>query len=85
MLNFLGTLGANALGLPGILGCALGMLTRRPWLGALFGIAVGLFETLLFADWNFAAIAPLELFMAICVGGAAGVVGSSIRVFGAKV
>ncbi|MDP5220884.1 hypothetical protein Q5Y75_27220 [Ruegeria sp. 2205SS24-7] len=85
MLEILGTIGGNILGLPGILGLALGMTTRRLWLGAALGALVGVIETLLFAGWSFAHVEPLELMIAIVVGVGAGSIGSLIRVKGATV
>ncbi|WP_037312826.1 hypothetical protein [Ruegeria halocynthiae] len=85
MLEFLGTLGANIISLPGILGLALGMMTRRLWLGALMGGLVGVFETLIFAHGNFAGIGAVDLMISVVVGLCAGTVGSAIRIKGATV
>ncbi|MFA3916158.1 hypothetical protein [Ruegeria hyattellae] len=85
MLELLGTIGGNALGLPGILGLALGMMTRRLWLGAAMGALVGVIETLLFAGWQFAHVEMLELMIAIVVGVCAGSLGCVIRRIGATV
>ncbi|NOD98217.1 hypothetical protein GS610_13480 [Ruegeria sp. HKCCD6228] len=83
MLELLGTIGGNVLSLPGILGLALGMMTRKLWLGAALGGAVGVFETLVFAGFRFAHVEPLELIIAIVVGVCAGSVGTAIRIKGA--
>ncbi len=85
MLDLLGTIGGNVLGLPGILGVALGMMTRKLWLGALMGGVVGVLETLIFAGWQFAHVETLELIVAIIVGLCAGTVGTAIRLKGATV
>ncbi len=85
MLDLLGTIGGNVLGLPGILGVALGMMTRKLWLGALMGGVVGVLETLIFAGWQFAHVETLELIVAIVVGLCAGTVGTAIRLKGATV
>ncbi len=85
MLNFLGTVGGNVLGLPGILGLALGMMTRNWMLGASLGGVVGIVETFLFAGFELANIGMLELIIAIGVGMLAGAVGSGIRIIGATV
>lgn len=85
MLDILGTIGGNVLGLPGILGLALGMTTRKLWLGALLGGLVGLIETLLFAGWRFSHVEPLELAIALVVGVLAGSLGSAIRLKGSTV
>ena len=85
MLDILGTIGGNVLSLPGILGLALGMMTRRLWLGALLGGLVGVLETLVFAGFQFAHVEALELMIAIVVGVCAGSVGTMIRLKGATV
>ena len=85
MLDLLGTIGGNVLSLPGILGLALGMMTRKLWLGAVMGGLVGVLETLVFAGWSFAHVEPLELAIAIVVGLCAGSLGTAIRRKGAAV
>lgn len=85
MLELLGTIGGNILGLPGILGLALGMMTRKIWLGASLGGFVGVVETLIFAHWRFENIETMELLIAIVVGVLAGCVGCAIRLKGATV
>ena len=85
MLDILGTIGGNILSLPGILGLALGMMTRRLWLGAVMGGLVGVLETLVFAGFQFAQVEALELMIAIVVGVCAGCVGTMIRLKGATV
>ncbi|MBK5935063.1 hypothetical protein C8N32_101169 [Rhodovulum imhoffii] len=85
MLEIFGTIGGNALGLPGLLGVALGMMTRHIWLAALMGGLVGIVETFLFAGWQFANLEMLELVVAIVVGVLAGCVGCVIRLKGASV
>ncbi|WP_170401859.1 hypothetical protein [Ruegeria arenilitoris] len=82
MLELLGTIGANIISLPGILGLALGMMTRRVWLGALMGGLVGVIETLLFAHWSFANVETIEILIAVVVGLCAGSLGSAIRIKG---
>ena len=85
MLNLLGTIGGNVLSLPGILGLALGMMTRNFFVGAGLGGVVGVVETLIFAKFQFAHVDMLELIVAILVGMVAGLVGTGIRVKGATV
>ncbi|WP_424831494.1 hypothetical protein [Ruegeria sp.] len=85
MLDILGTIGGNILSLPGILGLALGMMTKRLWLGAVMGGVIGVLETLVFAGWRFSQIEPLELIIAIVVGVCAGSLGTLIRRKGATV
>ena len=82
MLNLLGTIAGNVLSLPGILGLALGMMTRNVLLAAIFGALVGVFETLLFAKFDMAHVEPLELSVAVVVGILAGLVGCGIRIKG---
>ncbi len=82
MLEILGTIGGNILSLPGILGLALGMMTRKLWLGAVLGGAVGVFETLVFAGFQFAQVEALELIIAVVVGVCAGSLGTAIRLKG---
>ncbi|WP_170349935.1 MULTISPECIES: hypothetical protein [Ruegeria] len=85
MLELLGTIGANIISLPGILGLALGMMTRRLWLGGLMGAVVGVLETVIFAHWNFANVSMVELLIAVVIGLCAGTLGSVIRIKGATV
>lgn len=85
MLNFLGTVGGNVLSLPGILGLALGMMTRNIALATSMGGIVGVLETLVFAKFQFANVEMLELVIAVCVGMAAGALGCGIRIKGTTV
>ncbi len=85
MLEFLGTIGANIISLPGILGLALGMMTRRLWLGGLMGAVVGVFETVIFAHWSFANVQTSDLLISVVIGLCAGTLGSVIRIKGATV
>ena len=85
MLELLGTIGANIISLPGILGLALGMMTRRLWLGAAMGGLVGVFETVVFAHWSFSNIDVIDLLIAVVIGLCAGSLGSLIRIKGATV
>lgn len=85
MLNLLGTIGGNVIGLPGILGVALGMMTRNWILGACLGGLVGVVETFVFAGFEMAKIGVLEFVIAVCIGMLAGAVGSGIRIIGATV
>lgn len=82
MLELLGTIGANIISLPGILGLALGMMTRNPILGAVMGGLVGVLETFIFAHWSFANVETIELVIAVIVGLCAGTLGSAIRIKG---
>ncbi len=85
MLEILGTIGANIVSLPGILGLALGMMTRKLSLAATLGGIVGIVETFIFANFQLGNIVMLELVVAILVGVMAGAVGCAIRLKGATV
>ena len=85
MLEFLGTIGGNILSLPGVLGLALGMMTRNILLAACLGGLVGLAEAMLFAKMSFGNLDAMELMLSIGVGVLAGCLGSVIRRKGATV
>lgn len=85
MLEILGTIAGNILSLPGIVGLALGMATRKLWLAAAMGACVGVLETVIFAKFDFSKVEALELMIAISVGILAGATGSAIRKKGASV
>ncbi|NDR58395.1 hypothetical protein [Aliiruegeria sabulilitoris] len=85
MLDILGTIAGNILSLPGILGLALGMMTRNLLVAAILGGVVGVAETYIFSGFDFARVEPLDLAIAIGVGVIAGCVGRAIRVRGATV
>ena len=85
MLEIFGTIAGNILSLPGILGLALGIMTRNPMLGAALGAIVGISETLIFAGFQFGQIEMIELVIAVGVGAVFGVIGSLIRIKGATV
>lgn len=79
ILETLGMIGGNVIGIPGILGLALGMTTRNFALGALMGAIVGLVETLVFVKFHYTQIEMQELTISILVGVAAGLLGTAIR------
>ena len=79
MLELFGTVAGNVLSLPGVLGLALGLLTRRTGLAAILGGLVGLAETMIFAGFSFANVVGLELAISVAVGIVAGALGSAIR------
>lgn len=85
MLDILGTIAGNILSLPGILGLALGMMTRNLILAAILGGLVGVAETYIFAGFDPSRIDPLDLGIAVSVGVIAGCIGRAIRVRGATV
>jgi len=82
MLEILGTIGANILSLPGILGLAVGMMTRNLLLAAALGVLIGVAETLIFVGFQVAEIETMELLIAIAVGLLAGTIGSLFRIKG---
>ena len=82
MLDILGTIGGNVLSFPGILGLALGMMTRNFFVAAALGGIVGVVETFIFAKFQLENIGALELGIAIVVGVMAGIVGCAIRIKG---
>ncbi len=84
-LDLLGTIGGNVLSFPGILGLALGMMTRNWVLAAVMGGIVGVLETVLFAGFSFSAIDPIDMAIAIVVGVLAGSLGCAVRHKGATV
>ena len=85
MLDILGTIGGNILSFPGILGLALGMMTRVFFTAAVLGVLIGLFATAVFANFHFGNIGMMELVIAVLVGLAAAVVGCGIRIKGTTV
>ncbi|WP_209000456.1 hypothetical protein [Labrenzia sp. DG1229] len=85
ILDLLGTVGGNILSFPGILGLALGMMTRNWILAAAMGGAVGVAETFLFAGFKLAEVQMIDLAIAALVGVLASSVGCAIRHKGATV
>ncbi|TRD23252.1 hypothetical protein [Palleronia caenipelagi] len=85
LLDLLGTLGGAILGLPGILGLFLGMMTRRWPLAMIMGGAVGLITPFLFGSAHVTAIGLTEFAISIAVGLGAGALGCLIRHKGATV
>lgn len=83
ILDLLGTIGGNILSLPGILGLALGMMTRNWIVAAIMGGLVGVFETVVFAGFHFGDIRSLDLAIAVVVGILASSLGCAIRHRGA--
>ncbi|MET1410963.1 hypothetical protein ABVF61_01785 [Roseibium sp. HPY-6] len=85
ILDLLGTIGGNVLSLPGILGLALGMMTRNWILAGILGALVGIAETFIFAGFNMAEVRMFDLSIAIIVGVLAASLGCVIRHKGATV
>lgn len=87
ILDLLGTIGAAALGLPGILGVGLGMTSRNPIVGAALGGIVGVASPFVLGGSHSTEvpITTLEYGIALLIGVMAGLVGCAIRRKGAKV
>lgn len=84
-LDFLGTLGAAVLGLPGILGLALGMATRNWLLAMVIGGIVGVLALQIFGGSHATHLTIPEIAISVVVGMFAGWVGCFIRHKGASV
>lgn len=86
-LDLLGTIGASVLGLPGILGVALGMMTRNLIFAAILGGGVGVVSPLLLGGSHstHVPITALEYAVALVIGVLAGMIGCAIRRKGATV
>lgn len=86
-LDLLGTIGASVLGLPGILGVALGMMTRNWILAAVMGGVIGVLAPVLLGGSHstHVAISTTEYAIGVVVGILAGLVGTAIRHKGATV
>lgn len=86
-LDLLGTIGASVLGLPGILGIALGMTTRKWLMAALMGGAIGLIAPFLLGGSHstHVPISMTEYAIGMIVGVMAGLLGCAIRCKGATV
>lgn len=87
LLDLLGTVGGAILGLPGILGLALGMTTRIWVFAAGIGGVVGLITPLLLggAHSTYVAVTLTEYGVSVVIGVLAGIVGCAIRHKGATV
>ena len=85
ILDFLGTVGGNILGLPGLVGLALGMMTRNWALAVVMGIGIGVIATLLFNDFSLAETNAYDVAIAVMIGVMASLVGCAIRHKGATV
>ncbi|MGC8201338.1 hypothetical protein ACP2AV_01410 [Aliiroseovarius sp. PTFE2010] len=84
-LDFLGTVGGNVLGLPGLVGLALGMMTRNWVLAVIMGIGIGAIQSLLFSDFQLAESNIYDVGIAVLIGVLASLVGCAIRHKGATV
>ncbi|SDH73568.1 hypothetical protein [Alloyangia pacifica] len=87
LLDLLGTIGGSILGLPGILGVALGMTTRNWIIAAILGGAIGVLSPLILGGHHSAEVpvTTLEYSVSTIVGILAGLIGCAIRHKGARV
>ncbi|SIO30181.1 hypothetical protein [Vannielia litorea] len=87
ILDLLGTIGGSILGLPGILGTALGMMTRNWLVAAGLGGLIGVLSPLILGGSHstHVPITMTEYAVSIIVGVIAGLVGCAIRHKGATV
>ena len=85
MLELLGTIAGNILSLPGVLGLAMGLMTRNLAVGAGLGGIVGLIEAFAFAGFSTAGLDGLETAISVIVGLVFGSLGTAIRRKGAMV
>lgn len=86
-LDLLGTIGASVLGLPGIIGVALGMATRNWLLAAGLGGLIGLLAPMLLGGSHstHVPVTVLEYAIGMIIGVLAGLLGCAIRHKGATV
>lgn len=86
-LDTLGTIGASVLGLPGIFGVAVGMMTRNWLLAGGGGGLIGLFAPMLLGGSHstHVSISMTEYVISITVGVLASLLGCAIRHKGALV
>ncbi|MDO5641588.1 MAG: hypothetical protein Q4G26_04265 [Paracoccus sp. (in: a-proteobacteria)] len=82
-LDFLGTLGSNVIGFPGILGLAFGMMTRNWIIAVIAGALVGVGQTLIFSDRT--VLFLFDMGLAVAVGAVFAIIGCAIRHRGATV
>lgn len=87
LLDLLGTIGGSVLGLPGILGLALGMATRKWALSIGLGAVIGLLAPMLLGGSHstHVPITMTEYVVSILIGSLAGFFGCVIRHKGATV
>jgi|GEM_PF-2045989 len=86
-LDLLGTIGGAILGLPGIVGVALGMTTRNWIVAVILGGGIGILTPVILGGHHAAhvPITALEYSVSTVIGLMAGLVGCGIRRIGAKV
>ncbi|WP_343504088.1 hypothetical protein [Alloyangia pacifica] len=87
LLDLLGTIGGSILGLPGILGVALGMTTRNWIVAMILGGAIGVLSPLILGGHQSAhvPISTLEYSISTLIGILAGLIGCAVRRKGARV
>jgi hypothetical protein len=87
VLDLVGTIGGAVLGLPGLVGIALGMMTRRPLLALVLGAAVGFLAPVLLGGSHSTdvPVTTLEMAISVVIGVLAAQVGCVIRRRGATV
>lgn len=87
LLDLLGTIGGGILGLPGILGVALGMTTRNWIVAMILGGAIGVLSPLILGGHQSAhvPISTLEYSISTLIGILAGLIGCAVRRKGARV
>ncbi|SDI85422.1 MULTISPECIES: hypothetical protein [Roseobacteraceae] len=85
LLDLLGTIGGSILGLPGILGVALGMTTRNWIIAMILGGVIGVLTPIILGGHHSAhvPITTLEYSVSTVIGIIAGLVGCAIRRKGA--
>lgn len=84
-LDFLGTVGGNVLSLPGIVGVALGMMTRNWLIAGVLGAMIGVVQVVLFHHFRLDEIFAYDLVIAVAVGMVFATIGCAIRRRGALV
>ena len=87
VLDLVGTIGGAVLGLPGLVGVALGMMTRKPLVALVLGAAVGFVAPVLGGGSHSTdvPITTLEMAISVVIGVLAAQVGCVIRRRGATV
>ncbi|PRY86145.1 hypothetical protein [Donghicola tyrosinivorans] len=87
VLDLVGTIGGAVLGLPGLVGIAFGMMTRKPLVALVLGAAVGVLAPVLLGGSHSTdvPITTLEMAISVVIGVLAAQVGCVIRRRGATV
>lgn len=87
VLDLVGTIGGAVLGLPGLVGIALGMMTRKPLVALVLGAAVGFLAPILLGGSHstHVPVTMFEMAISVVIGVLAAQVGCVIRRRGATV